>query len=767
ENNSETIQQTSTAAIDLDAIQSIMMEVVADKTGYPAAMLELEMDMEADLGIDSIKRVEILGAVQELIPDLPELNPEDLAELRTLGEIVDYMTSKAASVSAPISTAVTSPATTTTEESIVASTAVSPELFTKNLMIVVAEKTGYPAEMLELDMDMEADLGIDSIKRVEILGAVQDSMEGLPEVEPETLAEMRTLGEIVAIFSTTAVSDKAVSTASPSTKEVLSESSENKPAPSATVAIKRLSSVNTIEQNVNGSNVLIVDDGTGSTVKVAANLIKEGWNVTAIKPSWVTSTSKKAFPKAVKVTELTTVDDEAVQSIINQAGNLSAVIYMQAKNSITGIEYPEHAKQGLMLAFLLAKHCNLNKAAATTSRPSFMVVTRQGSLGFESDEHNTDLVQGGLNGLVKTLSHEWPEVFCRTVDVSSKLGIEKVATIVTDELLDTDNELVEVAHDKIGRLTLIGEATDSYNLEAGNSIDSNSVFLVSGGAKGVTAHCVIRIAKQYQSKFILLGRSAYENSEPSWANGITDQADLKKAAMQAIISSGDKPTPASITQAIRPIIANREITQTLDAITKVGGQVEYVSADVTDSAAVKSATSNVIAKFGDVTGIIHGAGVLADKFIEQKTLAEFNAVYSTKIDGLISLLACAKAEKIKHLVLFSSAAGFYGNPGQSDYSIANEILNKTAFRFKALHPATQVLSFNWGPWDGGMVTAELKRMFNERGVYIIPLDAGADLLLNELATTTNRCPQILVGNDLSSEQSAEEGTPEKKLQKAV
>ncbi|HEY7865139.1 MAG TPA: peptide-binding protein, partial [Psychromonas sp.] len=86
--------------------------------------------------------------------------------------------------------------------------------------------------------------------------------------------------------------------------------------------------------------------------------------------------------------------------------------------------------------------------------------------------------------------------------------------------------------------------------------------------------------------------------------------------------------------------------------------------------------------------------------------------------------------------------------------IANDILNKTAYRFKALHPAAQVLSFNWGPWDGGMVTPELKRMFNDRGVYIIPLAAGAELLLNELAADTNRCPQILVGNDMSGEALA-------------
>ncbi|MCP4320971.1 MAG: hypothetical protein GY787_03780, partial [Alteromonadales bacterium] len=68
-------------------------------------------------------------------------------------------------------------------------------------------------------------------------------------------------------------------------------------------------------------------------------------------------------------------------------------------------------------------------------------------------------------------------------------------------------------------------------------------------------------------------------------------------------------------------------------------------------------------------------------------------------------------------------------------------------------PNAQVLSFNWGPWDGGMVTPELKRMFNDRGVYIIPLDAGAKLLVSELAADTNRCAQILVGNDLSKDQS--------------
>ncbi|MFN2310147.1 MAG: polyketide synthase dehydratase domain-containing protein, partial [Gammaproteobacteria bacterium] len=129
---------------------------------------------------------------------------------------------------------------------------------------------------------------------------------------------------------------------------------------------------------------------------------------------------------------------------------------------------------------------------------------------------------------------------------------------------------------------------------------------------------------------------------------------------------------------------------------------------------------------------------------------------------LASLLAAVEPARLTHLVLFSSAAGFYGNTGQSDYSVANEILNKTALRFKQLHPDCQVLSFNWGPWDGGMVTPELKQMFAARGVYVIPLEGGAQLFVDEVGAATNRSPQILVGNDMGGAPETGRAPSEKK-----
>ncbi|GAB5552554.1 MAG: hypothetical protein Sapg2KO_21450 [Saprospiraceae bacterium] len=191
--------------LDLTKLTSMLLDVVSEKTGYPAEMLELNMDMEADLGIDSIKRVEIFGALTKLYPAISGINPNELTELRTLGEVVDYVGAKGGATNntivaaKPESPAVTSapitPASNPTHGGM------DVNLLTTSLLQVVSEKTGYPAEMLELNMDMEADLGIDSIKRVEIFGALTKQHPEMSGINPNELTELRTLAEIVNFVS--------------------------------------------------------------------------------------------------------------------------------------------------------------------------------------------------------------------------------------------------------------------------------------------------------------------------------------------------------------------------------------------------------------------------------------------------------------------------------------------------------------------------------------------------------------------------------------
>ncbi|MFL5340796.1 MAG: acyltransferase domain-containing protein, partial [Gemmataceae bacterium] len=159
-----------TASGDSSRTQRVLLDVVAEKTGYPAEMLDLDMGLDADLGIDSIKRVEILSALQEKLPDAPAVKPENLGTLNTLRQIVAFLANGSPNGhSAPPPASLPKP--TANVERI--------------LLEVVAEKTGYPVEMLDPNMGLDADLGIDSIKRVEILSALQERLPEAPIVKPE------------------------------------------------------------------------------------------------------------------------------------------------------------------------------------------------------------------------------------------------------------------------------------------------------------------------------------------------------------------------------------------------------------------------------------------------------------------------------------------------------------------------------------------------------------------------------------------------------
>ncbi|MFE5812829.1 beta-ketoacyl synthase N-terminal-like domain-containing protein, partial [Streptomyces sp. NPDC056479] len=129
---------TAAPTVDAAGVEAALLEVVGAKTGYPADMLELDMDVEADLGIDSIKRVEIMGVMQERFGGGVAAGPEQLAELRTLRHIVDFM------------------ATSSAPAAVTAAPAVDAAGVEAALLEVVGAKTGYPADMLELDMDVEA-----------------------------------------------------------------------------------------------------------------------------------------------------------------------------------------------------------------------------------------------------------------------------------------------------------------------------------------------------------------------------------------------------------------------------------------------------------------------------------------------------------------------------------------------------------------------------------------------------------------------------------
>ncbi|WP_088210627.1 type I polyketide synthase [Shewanella sp. Shew256] len=750
-------------AVSNDAIERTMMAVVADKTGYPVEMLELSMDMEADLGIDSIKRVEILGTVQDQLPNLPELSPEDLAECRTLGEIVALFSQAAPVTAAATVSHATQNAVLTS--AVASSAAVSNDAIERSMMAVVADKTGYPVEMLELSMDMEADLGIDSIKRVEILGTVQDQLPNMPELSPEDLAECRTLGEIVALYAGSQSSSEAQQQnhAAP-IQEAIAETVEDTIdlPPHSEVMLKKLPAAAELAriiatsdvQLTSNSYVVIGDDGHNAGV-IAEKLHAQGVKVAVVRSPKTVVTSASPLDSHIASFTLEAIDDESICEVINQIealGQIAGFIHLQPQHKSVadkgaGLVLADDAKASVEQAFLFAKH--LQPLLTERDHCRFVTVSRiDGGFGYIGMDESagavisqSELNQAALSGLTKTLNHEWPGVVCRALDIAPNLDAKTVANAVVQEYYLQDAP-VEVGIDsELERTTLV--AGNAVLRRSGASLSSADKILVTGGAKGVTFECALSLAKRCKAHFILAGRSAHQGI-PAWAQG-KNRNELKAAAIAHLQSLGDKPTPKQVDALVWPVQSSLEISHALQAFEAVGASAEYLSIDVNDPAAIAS-TIAPISALSPITGIIHGAGVLADKHIQDKTLSELERVYGTKVTGLNNLLSALDLSQLTLIALFSSAAGFYGNTGQSDYAMSNDILNKAALQLAQQLPQAKVMSFDWGPWDGGMVNPALKKMFIDRGVYVIPLKAGAELFASQLLSDTGA--QLLVGTDM-------------------
>ncbi len=702
-----------------------MLEVVADKTGYPVEMLDLSMALEADLGIDSIKRVEILSAVQDRVPGLPDVETAAMAALVTLQEIVDYLGSLLSPVGA--NGAAHGGSGCGCNGSSNGSVAVAPAPVSSDLVVqmleVVADKTGYPVEMLDLSMALEADLGIDSIKRVEILSAVQDRVPGLPDVETAAMAALVTLQEIVDYLGSLLVAP----------------GSANGSPPTATSP--------PIPLSTNGSSV-----GDRLPFELAGASVAR-YAVSAV----AAPASGMGMPGLHQASAVEVVATHDANSI---AGALVAALRTHGINAAIVAEPSADAEAvidlcGLTRTSTREETLGLNRPvfadaqriAAKFAEHGGVFVTVQdtgGTFGLLT-EPGARAWAGGIAALAKTAAQEWPKAQVKAIDIA--LGQQSptaVAELLARELVAGGAELEVGLGSTHGRVTVVADARQVAHHT--RRIDSRDVIVVSGGARGVTAASVIDLAKQTQASFLLIGRTELADESPETQELATD-AELKRALLAGAAAQGHKLTPKQLEQQVQRILADREVRATLTALTAAGSPVRYAAADVRDAASLNALLDNVRADFGPITGLIHGAGVLADAPLHKKTLDGFDRVFETKVGGLSALLDATATDELKLVCLFSSVAARSGNVGQSDYAMANEILNKVALAEQVRRgPGCLVRALGWGPWDSGMVTPGLKAMFESRGISLIPLADGARAFVSDVLDSETGTPEVTLGD---------------------
>jgi acyl transferase domain-containing protein len=456
--------ETQPLSLAQDDIQTAFLQVVSEKTGYPTDMLELGMDMEADLGIDSIKRVEILGAIQEQYPQLPVIAVEDLAVLRTLEQIIGTFNSNPESP-LRIDSEQKEPDSSISSKIIINKQSSNLEIpdIQPAFLEIVSEKTGYPTDMLEMGMDLEADLGIDSIKRVEILGAMQERFPQLPVIEAEDLAILNTLEQIIAKFSVKENNIKPDNTAAPIgnvEKTILHHQQSVERFP---VEVQQLAQPDYMEFTLPKENlILITDDGTSRSQSLVDSFLEKGHQVGLIHFDSKGNCETENIENGLIHYYITNPTEKVIQSlmenIVEEWTKISAFIHVHpsgGKDQKELLQVTETQSDILKAVFLIARQLKKPLISASAgNRSAFLTITQvDGQFGLNGNGSNNPM-PGGFSGLAKTLRMEWNTVFCRALDIHPDIDSEKVVNIINAELHDPNLLLAEVGYCEKGRYTL-------------------------------------------------------------------------------------------------------------------------------------------------------------------------------------------------------------------------------------------------------------------------------------------------------------------------
>jgi acyl transferase domain-containing protein/NAD(P)-dependent dehydrogenase (short-subunit alcohol dehydrogenase family) len=746
-------------------LSDAIIAVIADKTGYPVDALNASMRLDEDLGIDSIKRVEILSAVQERFPHLPGLEADVAGSLQSIADIVELLEGEALPIAQSAGTVVEQPAVSVAVAANgVAMGAINSEgRDAAGLQIrqVIADKTGYPTEMLDIGMQLDADLGIDSIKRVEIFSVLQEQFPNAPMVEPDTMANLQRISDIIDYLDG----------ASPVSEPNLNASHAANGANGANGSAAANGHSSNGHNGTNGHNSTNGHNGSavsrsGAAMRYAAQMtlptgagnLADGLHRLAPSCKAIDAESREALPMSADtligiVAEPASLADALCQAFGRRGiFTKSLPVDQQAPDAtvtgllIVGGQHTNARSLGHAFAHLRAYGSQVQGAAARGAALLATVSRLDGRFALGGEEDAAAIEQplsAGLCGLAKTAAREWPEVPCKSIDVDAGWADEQALAdaIVTETLLTGPLEV------GLGRHGPVSVELSAQDLPPGDPVGcallkAADLVLVSGGARGISAAIAIALASRYQPTLLLVGRSPEPQAEPHWLHGLYEEGAIKQAIHQ---HQKDAASPKEIERVYRHTIANREMLDTLAAIDATGAKAIYRSVDIRDRNEVVGTVDAVVAQYGALRGIVHGAGVLADSLIVDKTDAQFADVMSTKCDGYLNLMACVSRDaEPAFIIACSSTTARLGRRGQADYAAANECMNKLSQQIARRHPGTKVLSVNWGPWDGGMVDARLKTLFEQEGVGLIPLDAGAQYLLEEMQSPPSRQVELVI-----------------------
>ncbi|MFF3846041.1 SDR family oxidoreductase [Streptomyces sp. NPDC002328] len=600
------------------------------------------------------------------------------------------------------------PRTPSVEPLPVEETASGPVDVQQTVLEIISERTGYPVDMIEPDLDLEADLSIDSIKRAEIAGELAKRLGGgggadltaLGDEELEELAKARTAAAVTDWLTARLGAPPEPSPPTPAVAEATGDEASGDEVTGEPPRRHVLRPVLLDEQEASGDPSSVLP-GTrwavlGDAPEVVAHIEALGAEVVVRGRDHVLSESD---------------------------GPVDGVLYLGALGGGDTPVLPD--------AFPVLK-------AALARSPRWLLAVRPAE---------GDARAAGLHGLFRTVAREYPQTAARVVDLAD-VSPGAVAHAVVAEAAAADRTPVvlrtaagrygfELAEAPLGALgsTGAGPAGDGAAEAAALGLDRDSVVVLAGGARGITAQFAVALAGAARCRLELLGRTP----APDGPEDADTAAARTPTALRAALAARGGLKPAEINRAAELLLAQREITATLEELTALGSRVRYRSVDFREPEAVVQAIKEIHAEHGRLDGVVHAAGVIEDRLIAEKSVESFQRVYGTKATGADALLTALEELPARpaFTVLFGSVSAVLGNRGQVDYAAANDALETLGAAFAA-RTGHRALTVHWGPWapsagHSGMVGAELAREYARRGIRLIDPEEGTAALLRELA----------------------------------
>jgi acyl transferase domain-containing protein/NAD(P)-dependent dehydrogenase (short-subunit alcohol dehydrogenase family)/acyl carrier protein len=687
-------------------------------TGYPEEMLEVGLDLEADLGVDSVQRAEIWISLCNEHGLSTEERPSGV---RTISQFAELLAKMSGVTAAQTPNSLPTPAAVAIDPVPVlpappgapspASGGLDAGTWINRVRDKLVTMTGYPEEMLEVGLDLEADLGVDSVQRAEIWISLCNEHGLSTDQRPSGVRTISQFAELLAKMSAGTPSPLEA----PTGVEVLPKSesgsaSAERPWKHFANSFEPLS-----QSDLRPSHcrrvvaVMANEDKLAGTM--ASKLGEQGIEMVLVQADALASRSEVAL------------------SLIDGADTL---LYLAHRNLVqsSGMDLERRAAFDASVKQLFGVMRGLLPRLRQGGLRVVVPVAQDGAFGAGVGDARRPL--GSFpSGFVRSLARELPETLFQLVDVGENDWAETLS-----QQLPWNAPSLEVGILPLGRVTpVLAELAGTDAMPA--PLGKDDLVLVTGGARGIVFECVTALATTTNCRLLLTGRTQLPEGSPSWLEESATDIDQVIRNMELdLVRSGKMPLGQAKKVGVKAK-AQWELRQNLSRLERLGIDYRYEVCDVTDPRQLQHLVETVGAS--SIAGVVHGAGVQRSKLLGELSDEAIDLTLSTKVLPMLTLGSLLDWSKVKALYGFGSVTGALGNPGQTDYALANDTLACMIATLGAAHPSMVAQCVDWTAWVGtGMVSDEEAKRFGEAGLLPLDVSSGVDMFLEAAVGSSAR-----------------------------